>query len=204
MDTVSRQENSMGVSENKTSTKESIKSIIMNLKNSGVILPEFSKIIIPENVYFSEITSDKKSIDPFFKDPDVVRNCNLSMIDFTNADLRGAVLDGTGARVTLTSIYGASIEGASLRNISLAFQTLDGINANNADLRGTRVTVNLENASIVGTKFSSTEVFISGTQVLDKNTLRLMGINVEDIEESTFGLQGHFQSLPQDQIGTRK
>lgn len=175
--------NAIGTFNNMTTIKESIKAILTNLKESGAVLDYIKKIKIPDTMYFSEVSSERKVIDPFFFDPDILKNCDLSGIDFTNADICGAYLAGSGAQIDLSKIYGNSIEGANLENVCLAGQALDfGINANNANLKGTRVTVCLDGCSICGTKFGTDANFLMGISFVDDETLALMGINIEKSE----------------------
>ena len=167
--------------ESSESIKESIKLILTNLKNSGAQLSYAAMIKIPETLYFREISPEKKIIDPFFYDPDILKNCDLSHIDFTRADIREGYFSNTNARINLSTIYGASIEGASLENINLVGQTLDGILANNANLKGTYITVSLDECSIKNTRFGADATFLLGLSIVDKDTLEKMRINLEEV-----------------------
>lgn len=168
------------VGEGCESIKDSIKMILTNLKNSRAQLSYSAMIKIPENLYFKEISSEKKIIDPFFSDPDILKNCDLSHIDFTRADIRKGYFSNTNARINLSTIYGSSIEGANLENVNLVGQTLDGIIADDANLKGTYITVSLDECSIKNTKFGTDATFLLGLNIVDEEMLENMGIVLED------------------------
>ena len=165
---------------NKESINESTKQILTNLKNNKVKLDYGSKIKISNELFYSSITSDKKEIDSFFKDPEILVNCDLTKINFKNADIRGMDLSGMDVKIILNELYEKSIEGANLRGIILAGQTLDGIKADNADLRDTYVSVYIESASISGTKFSNTSPFYLNFALVSEDIIKSMGINLEE------------------------
>lgn len=169
--------------ENKEYIYDNIKTILTNLKESKTKLDYGSKIKISNELFFSSITPEKKEINSFFKDPDVLINCDLSKIDFKNADVRGMDLSGMDIKIMLSELYEKSIEGTNLRGVILAGQTLDGIKANNADLRDTFVTVYIENTSIQGTKFSNTTPFYLNVRLLDEEVVKRMGIILEEEQQ---------------------
>lgn len=170
---------SLETSKNAESIINNIKTLLTRLKNSTVNVSDMPRIKINESIFFKSITTEKKEIDPFFKDPQIIKFCDLSGIDFINADIRGFTLSGTEAKIDLQTLYNKSVEGTDLEGINLCGQELDGINANNANLKGTGVCVSIDRASIIGTKFSDFEIFMLGLNVLTKEQVLAMGIDIE-------------------------
>lgn len=168
--------------DNKESIDKSMKEILTNLKNNKIKLGYGSKIKIPNTLFFNSITPEKKEIDPFFNDPDILINCDLSKINFDNADIRGMDLSGTNIKLVLNKLYKKSIEGTKLKGIDLTGQTLDGITADNADLRDTKVIVYIENTSIRKTRFSDSSPFYLNFILLSEEVVKSMGIILEDSE----------------------
>ena len=173
---------------NSENIRNSLKMTLMALKKSKTVLPMYQKIKLRDSIFFKEITSEKKIIDEFFKDPEILSNCNLEHIDFTNADIRGFNFCGSNAQIILQKVYERSIEGTGLKGINLSFQTLDGIVADNADLRDTYITVHIGDTSIVGTKFSDTSSFYLNSVLLSKEMLQKMDISIEKSKEQEIQL----------------
>lgn len=168
--------------ENIKNIANSIKAMLQKLKENNTDLEKVPKIKIRNLVFYSYISDDKKEIDPFFNDPDIIKYCDLSLIDFTNANIEGFDLSDTNANIILDQLYNRSIKNANLRNINLMRQDLDGILADGADLRGTNVFVSIEKTSIIGTKFSSSTTFMLETRILTKSEVKELGIQVEKEE----------------------
>lgn len=167
---------------NSDKIRESIKEILINLKTNGVVLEDSKKVKVTEVMYFCQITPERKEIDQFFFDPEIIKNCDLSRIDFTNADIRNAYLADTNVKLDLSKVYDASIEGANLKNVPLAGQMLDGINADGANLQGTYITVCLDDCSIKDAKFGPDARFLLGFAIVSDELLEQMGISIETEE----------------------
>ena len=159
---------------------DSIKKMLMNLKEKKAKVDNNLKIKIRNIAFYSSITEEKKEIDPFFKDPAILKYCDLSLIDFTNADIEGMDLSNTNASINLKKVYHKSIKNTNLRNVNLIGQDLDGVVADNADLRGTYIFVSTDKASIVNTKFSSSSTFMLGTKLLSLEEASNMGLHIEN------------------------
>ena len=159
---------------------DSIKKMLMNLKEKKAKVDNNLKIKIRNIAFYSSITEEKKEIDPFFKDPAILKYCDLSLIDFTNADIEGMDLSNTNASINLKKVYHKSIKNTNLRNVNLIGQDLDGVVADNADLRGTYIFVSTDKASIVNTKFSSSSTFMLGTKILSLEEASNMGLHIEN------------------------
>ncbi len=168
--------------------KESIKSILVKLKGQDFDRSDFVKIQISEDLFFKSIAPGRKEIDPFFQDPKIMELCDLSKIDFTNADIAGFSFEGTDATITLSTVYNSSIKGCNLKGINLYYQDLNGIVADEADLRETGVFVEIDKASIIGAKFSSSTSFMYSGQMISDDIARKMGIHIEDEKESPITL----------------
>jgi uncharacterized protein YjbI with pentapeptide repeats len=162
--------------------KESIKIILTKMKESQIELNPSQKVKISNNLFYTEITNTKKTIDPFFNDEEILKYCDLSKIDFTNADIRNFNLANTNASIIISKVYNRDITNANLENINLSFQDLSGIKADYANLKGTFVTVSIDRASIVETKFDKSCSFFLGKYRLNETELAAMGI---DIDENT-------------------
>ena len=166
--------------ENTSQIVGSIKSMLANLLENNAQIDSKLKVKLRNIAFFSSITEEKKEIDPFFKDPAILKYCDLSLIDFTNADIEGMDLSNTNASINLKKVYHKSIKNTNLKNINLIGQDLDGIIADNADLRGTHVFVSTDKASIVDTKFSSSSTFMLGTHILTIEEASNMGLHIEN------------------------
>lgn len=164
----------------------SIKAILQKLKENDTDPTKVPKIKIRNLAFYTYISDDKKEIDPFFNDPDIIKYCDLSLIDFTNANIEGFDLSDTNANIILDKLYNKSIKNANLRNINLMRQDLDGILADGADLRGTYVFVSIEKTSIIGTKFSNSTTFMLETRILTESEVKELGIQVEKEESENF------------------
>lgn len=165
--------------------KSNIKNILTNLKNSKIILKPEEKISIPNSLFFSSISDEKKEIDSFFLDQEILVNCSLKKIDFTNADLRGVDLSNTDAKIVLNRLYLKSIENANLKNVSLLGQDIEGINCNGANLMNTDLTaISIDQCSIQGTIFDDTTCFLLGMSVLDNEIVKKMGIDIRTNNQS--------------------
>ncbi len=159
---------------------DSIKKMLMNLKEKKAKVDNNLKIKIRNIAFYSNITEEKKEIDPFFKDPAILKYCDLSLIDFTNADIEGMNLSNTNASIDVKKVYHQSLKNTNLRNVNLIGQDLDGVVADNADLRGTYIFVSTDKASIVNTKFSSSSTFMLGTKILSLEEASNMGLHIEN------------------------
>ena len=159
---------------------DSIKKMLMNLKEKKAKVDNNLKIKIRNIAFYSSITEEKKEIDPFFKDPTILKYCDLSLIDFTNADIEGMNLSNTNASIDVKKVYHQSLKNTNLRNVNLIGQDLDGVVADNADLRGTYIFVSTDKASIVNTKFSSSSTFMLGTKILSLEEASNMGLHIEN------------------------
>ena len=159
---------------------DSIKKMLMNLKEKKAKVDNNLKIKIRNIAFYSSITEEKKEIDPFFKDPAILKYCDLSLIDFTNADIEGMNLSNTNASIDVKKVYHQSLKNTNLRNVNLIGQDLDGVVADNADLRGTYIFVSTDKASIVNTKFSSSSTFMLGTKLLSLEEASNMGLHIEN------------------------
>lgn len=159
---------------------DSIKKMLMNLKEKKAKVDNNLKIKIRNIAFYSSITEEKKEIDPFFKDPTILKYCDLSLIDFTNADIEGMNLSNTNASIDVKKVYHQSLKNTNLRNVNLIGQDLDGVVADNADLRGTYIFVSTDKASIVNTKFSSSSTFMLGTKLLSLEEASNMGLHIEN------------------------
>ena len=159
---------------------DSIKKMLMNLKEKKAKVDNNLKIKIRNIAFYSSITEEKKEIDPFFKDPAILKYCDLSLIDFTNADIEGMNLSNTNASIDVKKVYHQSLKNTNLRNVNLIGQDLDGVVADNADLRGTYIFVSTDKASIVNTKFSSSSTFMLGTKILSLEEASNMGLHIEN------------------------
>lgn len=161
----------------------SIKYFLSNLKEKGVVLNTLQKIKIPDKIFFREISDEKKIIDDFFSDIDIIKNCDLSEIDFTNAVLEEANLEDSGANIVLSEVYGGSIKNANLKGMALYGQELEGIVADGANLRNTGIVVMVDKVSIKGAKFSLGTTFMLNNMVLSEEIVRSMGIELYQEEE---------------------
>ena len=159
---------------------DSIKKMLMNLKEKKAKVDNNLKVKIRNIAFYSSITEEKKEIDPFFKDPTILKYCDLSLIDFTNADIEGMNLSNTNASIDVKKVYHQSLKNTNLRNVNLIGQDLDGVVADNADLRGTYIFVSTDKASIVNTKFSSSSTFMLGTKILSLEEASNMGLHIEN------------------------
>lgn len=159
---------------------DSIKKMLMNLKEKKAKVDNNLKVKIRNIAFYSSITEEKKEIDPFFKDPAILKYCDLSLIDFTNADIEGMNLSNTNASIDVKKVYHQSLKNTNLRNVNLIGQDLDGVVADNADLRGTYIFVSTDKASIVNTKFSSSSTFMLGTKILSLEEASNMGLHIEN------------------------
>ena len=159
---------------------DSIKKMLMNLKEKKAKVDNNLKIKIRNIAFYSSITEEKKEIDPFFKDPAILKYCDLSLIDFTNADIEGMNLSNTNASIDVKKVYHQSLKNTNLRNVNLIGQDLEGVVADNADLRGTYIFVSTDKASIVNTKFSSSSTFMLGTKILSLEEASNMGLHIEN------------------------
>ena len=157
----------------------SIKAMLQKLKENNANPEKVPKIKIRNLVFYSYISDTKKEIDPFFNDSDIIKYCDLSLIDFTNAYVEGFDLSDTNANIILDQLYNKTIKNANLRNVNLMRQDLDGILADGADLRGTYVFVSIEKTSIIGTKFSSSTTFMLETRILTESEVKELGIQFE-------------------------
>ncbi len=166
--------------ENTKNIANSIKNMLHKLKENRVDPSSSPKIKIRNTVFYAKVSDVKKEIDPFFHDSDIIKYCDLSLIDFTNADIEGYDLSNTNAKIDLTKLYNRSIKNTNLRNVSLMRQDLDGILADGADLRGTNVFVSIEKTSIIGTIFSESTTFMLETQILTADEVRNLGIIVKE------------------------
>lgn len=175
-------------SSNQKAIIENIKNLLKKLKNNNKS-DNIPKIRITDSIFFCDITSEKKKIDPFFMDPEIIKYCDLSAVNFEDADIRGAYLAYTNARIVLSKVYEKSIEGTNLEGIPLSGQSLDGINADNANLKSTGVFVSVDRASIINTKFSDSTVFMLGTRVLTDEEVKAMGILVSEEQEVASNLK---------------
>lgn len=158
--------------------KESIKNILTKMKSSGIEPNNVKRIQITNNLFYIEITDNKKTIDPFFNDEEILKYCDLSKIDFTNADIRNFNLANTNASIVLHKVYNRDITNANLENINLFSQDLTGIKADGANLRGTFVIVTIDKTSIIGTKFDKSSVFFLGKYRLSHEEVESMGIEL--------------------------
>ncbi len=164
--------------------KSNIKNILTNLKLSKIILNPEQKISIPNSLFFSSISDEKKEIDSFFLDQEILVNCSLKKIDFTNADLRGVDLSNTDAKIRLDCLYLKSIENANLENVNLLGQDIEEINCNGANLIGTDLTaICIDRCSIQGTIFDESTCFILGMSILDNEIVKKMGINIKPSDQ---------------------
>lgn len=179
---------SIDTTNNSESIIESIKTILTRLKESNADLNTTPKVTITDRIFFREVTPKKKEINPFFLDSGIIKFCDLSKINFDNADIKGAHLAYSGAKIVLSKVYEKSIEGANLEGISLSGQSLDGINADNANLKNTGVFVSVDRTSIINTKFSDSTVFMLGTHVLTDEEVKAMGILVSEEKEAEANL----------------
>ena len=172
--------------ENIKNIVNSIKAMLQKLKENNTDPKKVPKIKIRNLVFYNYIGDDKKEIDPFFNDPDIIKYCDLSLIDFTKANIEGFDLSNTNASIDLDKLYNKSIKGTNLKNVNLMRQDLDGILADGADLRGTNVFVSIEKTSIIGTKFSSSTTFMLETRILTESEVKELGIQVEKEESENF------------------
>lgn len=179
---------SIDTTNNSEAIIENIKTILTRLKEGNADIKTTSKITITDRIFFSEVTSEKKVIDPFFMDPEIIKFCDLSKINFDNADIKGAHLSYSGANIVLSKVYEKSIKGADLEGIILSGQSLDGINADNANLKNTGVFVSVDRTSIINTKFSDSSVFMLGLKVLSDEEIKAMGILVSEEKETEANL----------------
>ena len=166
----------------------SIKVMLQKLKENSIDPNQVPKIKLRNQTFYSRISESKKEIDAFFKDPEIIKYCDLSLIDFTNADIENVDLSNTNANIDLEKLYQKSILNAKLRNVNLIRQDLDGILADGADLRGTGIFVSIDKTSIVNTLFSSESVFMLETKILDASEVEKLGIKVEKEEEKDLSL----------------
>ena len=166
----------------------SIKVMLQKLKENNTDPNQVPKIKLRNQVFYSHISESKKEIDVFFKDPEIIKYCDLSLIDFTNADITNVDLSNTNANIDLEKLYQKSILNSKLRNVNLIRQDLDGILADGADLRGTGIFVSIDKTSIVNTLFSSEAVFMLETKILDASEVEKLGIKVEQEQEKNLGL----------------
>lgn len=172
--------------ENIKNIANSIKTILQKLKENDTDPTRIPKIKIRNLVFYSYISDDKKEIDPFFNDPDIIKYCDLSLIDFTNANIEGFDLSDTNANIILDKLYNKSIKNTKLRNVNLMRQDLDGILADGADLRGTNIFVSIEKTSIIGTVFSKSTTSMLETKILTEGEVQELGIQVEKEEAENF------------------
>lgn len=163
----------------------SIKQILLGLKKSGYNAEEMPKITITDNFFFSKIDEDRKIIDDFFNDEDILKYCDLSKIDFTNADIRGFYLANTNAKLNINKVYNKDISNSNLEGVSLFGQDLAGIMADGANLIGTHVIVSVDQSSIIGTSFDSNSMFFIKGRNIDLSEARAMGLNIIEAKENT-------------------
>ncbi len=175
-------------SKNTENIIHSIKVMLQKLKENSIDPNQVPKIKLRNQTFYSRISESKKEIDAFFKDPEIIKYCDLSLIDFTNADIENVDLSNTNANIDLEKLYQKSILNAKLRNVNLIRQDLDGILADGADLRGTGIFVSIDKTSIVNTLFSSESVFMLETKILDASEVEKLGIKVEKDEEKDLSL----------------
>ena len=162
-----------------------IKRLLTNLKNNKKVLKDYQKIKLTNKIFFKSNTDKRKEIDEFFNDPEIIINCNLSKINFKDADIRGFYLANTDARINLNDLYLKSIKGTNLKNVNLCFQTLDDIDATGANLEGTFITIFL-NKSIIDntTSFGFDATFMLNNSVLKADEVKEFGINIVEEEKS--------------------
>ena len=141
---------------------------------------------IPEYVFFSSITEEKKEVDPFFRaNSGALKYCNLSYINFDKADIRGLDLSwNKEANIDLNTIYNRDITGTNLKNNqSLSGKSLKGIIADGANLMGTFVKVPIDfTLGINNTIFDTTCRFLIGLQEVEHESLRRAGYIINNVD----------------------
>lgn len=149
------------------------------------------KTVIEDYIFFIKESNGRKIINPFFADKEILINCDLSKLDFTNADLRGIDLSDTNAVIDLQTLYGPTIDGkrypditrANLKNVELNRSEVNEIIAVGANLKGTYVKVDISNSKINGAVFDDGCQFSYEGNWITSGDAIMLGLNIEDKEE---------------------